>query len=259
MSVPSQLVVGNPFTNEWHIIPKSTETWGEVGSILVVSSSDSTASFQIVALQEDATEIFHSQAEEWTKLRHSPPPELQEISVKSIREKVVSGTLCGGLLFCYGGNALVSFDVVAERWMPGSIRLPPHASPKYFQMLECAGNLFAAVEDVGQGAISVWGLGHLRREFFPLVEMPLQFYSLLYSKRRRVGRQTPLQLKAVGHKHLMYFWRNLACNIVVFDVLRRTWAQLPLFESCLSSATSEQSGPDAEGFQTCIDTSSFEP
>jgi hypothetical protein len=230
-SVPSQVVVGNPFTSEWQTIPKSTETWGEVGNVLVLDRGEGGASFQIIAVREDATEIFHSKVNSWTKLRQAPPPGLQETTVLAIRDKLVNGTLCAGLLFCYGGDALVSFDVVAERWTEDRIPLPRHASSKCVQILECGGNLFAAVEDVARGTISLWGLGLGRREFFPLAEMPPQLSSALSTKKRG-GR--PSQLKAVGHKHRMYFWRNFSSHFVVFHFL-------------------------PTDFQTFVDTSSFEP
>jgi hypothetical protein len=253
-SVPSQVVVGNPFTSEWQTIPKSTETRGEVGNVLVVDRGEGGASFQIIAVREDATEIFHSKVNSWTKLRQAPPPGLQETTVLAIRDKLVNGTLCAGLLFCYGGDALVSFDVVAERWTEDRIPLPRHASSKCVQILECGGNLFAAVEDVARGTISLWGLGLGRREFFPLAEMPPQLSSALSTKKRG-GR--PSQLKAVGHKHRMYFWRNFSSHIVVFHFLQNAWAELPQFDPCLRPATGDQ--PDPDDFQTFVDTSSFEP
>ncbi|KAG0585183.1 hypothetical protein KC19_3G264800 [Ceratodon purpureus] len=260
-SVPSQVVVGNPFTNEWQTIPKSTETWGEVGNVLVVDRNDGSVSFQIIAVREDATEIFHSKVEAWTKLRQRPPPGLQEVTVLSMKDKFISGTLCGNLLFCYGGDALVSFDVVAERWTEDHIRLPPHGSPKCFQMLECGGNLFVAVEDVTERTISIWGLGLCSREFLRMAEMPPQWYSVL-CKKKRGGKQAQVQLKAVGHKHRMYFWRNFSHNIVEFHHLRRSWAELPPSPSdpCLRNATRDQFDPDpADDFQTFVDTGSFEP
>ncbi|KAG0600810.1 hypothetical protein M758_11G061900 [Ceratodon purpureus] len=256
-TVPSQVVVGNPFTNEWQTIPRSTETWGEVGNFLVVDRKDQgSASFRIIAVREDATEIFHSKVEAWRKLRQRPPPGFQEVTVLSMRDKSISGTLCGNLLFYYGGDALVSFDVVAERWTEDHIYLPPHASPKCFQMLDCGGNLFAVIEDVAESTISIWGLGLRRREFFRMAEMPLRWYSVLCRKKWG-SKQAQTQLKAVGHKHRMYFWRHFSHDIVVFHHLRRSWAELPSFDRCIRNVT--VSFDPADVFQTFVDTGSFEP
>ena len=257
-SVPSQVVVGNPFKSEWQTIPTSSETWGEVGNVLVVDRNDGSASFQIIAVREEATEIFHSKVGAWTKLGERPPPGLQEITVLSIKDKLIPGTLCGGLLFCYGGDSLVSFDVVGDKWTEDHIRLPPHSSPKCFQMLECGGNLFAAIEDVARRTVFIWGLGLRRREFFIMTDMPQHLYSLL-CKRKRGGKHTLMQLKAVGHKHRMYFWRNFSHDIVVFDFLRRRWAELPQFDQCFHHAMGDQSEPAPDDFQSFVDTGSFEP
>ena len=241
----SQLVVGNPFTSEWQTIPKSSDLWGEAGNILLVDRNDPSA-FLIIAVREDGTEIFHSKLNAWTKLRQRPPSELQEITTLGIKHKLIGGTLCGSLLFCYGrSHTLVSFDVVAERWMDDSIPLPPHASSKCFQMLECAGNLFAAIYDGAKDTITIWGLVLSRREFFAIAEMPQQFTSLLYKKKISGRRQT--QLMAVGHKQCMYFWLNFSNDIIVFDILRWAWDELPQqFNQCESD--------EQDIFQTYIDS-----
>ncbi|KAG0600812.1 hypothetical protein M758_11G062100 [Ceratodon purpureus] len=244
---PAQVVVGNPFTSEWHIIPKSgADEWRKLGNFLVVDRNDVSVSFKIIAVREDVTKIFHSEVGAWRTLLQSPPPGLQKITVRSM---VISGTLCGNLLFCYGGDALVSFDVVTERWTEDHIYLPLHASPQCFQMLDCGGNLFAVIEDVAESTISIWGLGLRRREFFRMAEMPLRWYSVLCRTNLR-------QLKAVGHKHRMYFWRHFSHDIVVFHHLRRSWAELPSFDLCLRNATGDQSDVDGHVF---VDTISFEP
>ena len=256
-SVPSQVVVGNPFTSDWQTIPKSTETWGEVGNILVVDRNVESSEFRIIAVREDCTEIYRSKEEAWTKVLLGPPLGVQEITVVAIRDKLICATLHRGTLFCYAGDALVCFDVEGEKWTNDVVRLPPHASPKCFQLLECGGNLFAAVEDAARGTIGIWGLGLRSREFSPMVEMPQELYSVL-CRKRRAGKQSLVQLKAVGHKHRMYFWRNFTTNIVQFDFLHRTWAELPQFEQCFHDVTEDHSEADAEE-QIYVDAGPLEP
>lgn len=254
-TVPSQVVVGNPVTSTWQTIPTSTETWGEVGNILLVDRKDST-SFQIIAVREEATEIFNSKLGVWTKLRNRPAEGVEDSTVLFIKDKLITATLCGCLLFCYGvkneRSILVSFDVQNERWTDDCIPIPPVATTKYFQMVECGGNLFAAIEDPAKSTIAIWGLGLRHRQFFgPMVEMPQELYALLSMR----GRSKPLQLKAVGHKHRMFFWRKFSTQtrcIVVFDFLLQTWGALPEFDGHVLAE-------DPDDLQIIADTGSFEP
>lgn len=267
ITVPSQVVVGNPVTNTWETLPNNTETWGEVGNVLLVEGHVDATSFKIIAVRAQATEIFHSSSWEWTRLRGTPATGVRDETVSNIRDRHISATLCGGLLFCYGVLSdnradtaiLVSFDVRNERWTEDCIRIPASASSpessKCFQTVECAGNLFAVIENTGRSTIEIYGLGLRSRNFHerPMVEMPRDYYDLLDPKRRR-------QLKAAGHRHRMFFWRNLANPrrlwIVEFDFLLRKWAVLPDFEPVLGISPSVH--PD-DLPQIYVDTGSYEP
>lgn len=245
----SQLVVGNPYMNQsWRRIPVSTETWGEVANILLVDKED-PAVFQIIAIKTAVTEVYNSYLDSWMPPRVRPGRDrLPEYTVECIKNKRINPPLCQGLLYYYRKEILISFDVEREQWTDDAIPLPHHTTSKSFQLLEYAGNLFAATENVAEGTMTVWGLRRTQPQgFTPTAEMPRELYAVMTEKHK--GRKL-MQLRAVGHKHRMFFWRSLnnkTVNIIVFDFLRREWSLLPSFNE-----------PTPRDSQVFVDAASFE-
>lgn len=241
----SQVVVGNPYTGKWERIPRSTDTWGEAVNVLLVDNEDSTK-FRIIAIREEETEVYNSNLGGWTLLKQSPPLGSQESMFQFMTNRLCP-TLCEGFLYCYCTNFLISFDVQKERWTNERIPLSKPKSTKFFVLFQCEGRLFAAIES--SSSITVLVLGHKSRQFSELVVMPGNQYSFL-SQKSKGGKLS--QLKAVGHKHRIFFWRSKRLQIIAFDLLRKMWEVLPQFENHCDLEDEEQD------LEMVVDSSSFE-
>uniref|UniRef100_A0A7I4A2S6 F-box domain-containing protein n=1 Tax=Physcomitrium patens TaxID=3218 RepID=A0A7I4A2S6_PHYPA len=233
----SQVVVGNPYTGKWERIPRSTDTWGEAVNVLLVDNEDSTK-FRIIAIREEETEVYNSNLGGWTLLKQSPPLGSQESMFQFMTNRLCP-TLCEGFLYCYCTNFLISFDVQKERWTNERIPLSKPKSTKFFVLFQCEGRLFAAIES--SSSITVLVLGHKSRQFSELVVMPGNQYSFL-SQKSKGGKLS--QLKAVGHKHRIFFWRSKRLQIIAFDLLRKMW-EYGRFCLCSTMAPSRDSLTDS--------------
>jgi hypothetical protein len=249
----SGYIVGNPYSQKWTTLPRSTDCWGDTAMFM---TSDDQDRFRVVAVRDEDVHIYKSELNMWSKVGPTPVCVHENQVVSRIKTKV-GAAVCNDRLYIASadGNKLMSFDIRAEKWTDDRIDIPVfNSAKKSMQVLECAGTLFTVTED--EGRVAVWGLGG--KEFSLVAEMPVEIQHHLKPQVMRAGarqRGGIPTLRSVGHSHQLFFWRQKNLSIVAYDLFTHKWFTLP---EIIRPDIVAHGGAD-DGPQVTIDAGFFEP
>lgn len=249
----SGYIVGNPYSQKWTTLPKSTDCWGDAAMFMTSGEQDR---FRVVAVRDEDTHIYKSEVDKWTKVGRTPACVHEGQAVSRIKAKV-GAAVCNDRLYIASadGNMLISFDIRSEKWTDDRIDIPVfNSAKKAMPLLECAGTLFAVTED--EGRVAVWGLG--RKGFSLTAEMPVEIQCYLKPQVTSAGsrqRGGIPKLRSVGHGHRLFVWRHRSLSIVAYDLFTHKWFKLP--EIVRPDIVAH--GGAGDGPQVTIDAGSFEP
>lgn len=249
----SGYIVGNPYSQKWTTLPKSTDCWGDAAMFM---TSDEQDRFRVVAVRDEDTHIYKSELDMWTKVGRTPDCVHEGQAVSRIKAKI-GAAVCNDRLYIASadGNTLISFDIRTEKWTDDRIDIPVfNSAKKSMQLLECAGTLFAVTED--EGRVAVWSLGG--KQFSLAAEMPVEIQRHLKPQATNTGgrqRGGNPKLRSVGHGHQLFFWRQKSLSIVAYDLFTHKWSKLP--EIVRPDIVAHGGAGDAP--QVTIDAGFFEP
>ena len=249
----SGYIVGNPYSQKWTTLPKSTDCWGDAAMFM---TSDEQDRFRVVAVRNEDTHIYKSEMDEWTKVGRTPDCVHEGQAVSRIKAKV-GAAVCNDRLYIASadGSKLISFDIRTEKWTDDRIDIPVfNSAKKSMLLLECAGTLFAVTEDVTLSCVALWSLGG--KQFSRVAEMPLEIQHHLkpQATNPRLRGGIP-KLRSVGHGHQLFFWRQKSLSIVAYDLFTHKWSKLP--EIVRPDIVAHGGAGDAP--QVTIDAGFFEP
>eukprot|EP00249_Psilotum_nudum_P007235 c20415_g1_i2 orf=36-1406(-) len=162
---PSELLVINPLTKAWRVLPPLLS---HISWVALVADPGST-SYKVVAACHKVI-VFTSYVYDSTSGSWRTPESV--LPVPFGFEAAAPPTLCNGILHSLGTSTIFTFNVQEETWDILPVRWPPeHESGKWSQLLEHQGRLISVM--MVKDRLAIWQLNSTQDRWLNVDTIPL--------------------------------------------------------------------------------------